>query len=471
MATSSIMPRQGRRSIPAPQVPCLVHWLCFMCLVACGSLSQLGFAHGIRGSQRVGMKQVAQRFSRKREDFPKELPGENPVLEARILTSRIKQTRSPEELIDILDEAAVDSPFFNCIHASAAYTRLAALKKRLSPTDWDNPVIFKLHARVQDMVLQDRLDEQGTANILWSIAKLSDRFRIPTELLDDLVKSWPAKAEGMIPQHLSNSLWASAQLKEAAPDVLLVVPTIVTQITKKAKGMNPQHLSNSIWACGQLQGVAPEVLQAVPAIIAQIPGKAKDMIPQQLSNSLWACGQLKGHAPKVLEIVPALLAEVSLKIKDMKAQEMQDSLQALVPLQELVPEVARPSVDIVRSAATRITTLLPRLRGKDFSIAVPVAVWACASLGVYHEELLLSVAQHLGSRKKLSRLPAYSLCALAWSYQILDAEDDFTQNEFAGLLQSVASSRGFSEADVESTKLGHLKWNCAVLGTHGPVQS
>lgn len=85
---------------------------------------------------------------------------------------------------------------------------------------------------------------------------------------------------------------------------------------------------------------------------------------------------------------------------------------------------------------------------------------------MYHEELLLSVAQHLGSRKQLSKLRGFGLCALAWSYQVLDAEDDF--EDFKDLLMSQATRRGFSEADIESTRLGHLKWNHA-LGELGHV--
>eukprot|EP00438_Fugacium_kawagutii_P012575 Skav200196 [mRNA] locus=scaffold623:81501:81764:+ [translate_table: standard] len=77
-------------------------------------------------------------FSWKREELPKELPGEVAESEARILTSRMKQSRSPEDLIDILDRT-VDRPFFNKIHASAACTQLAALKQRLQCSDWDGP--------------------------------------------------------------------------------------------------------------------------------------------------------------------------------------------------------------------------------------------------------------------------------------------------------------------------------------------
>eukprot|EP00438_Fugacium_kawagutii_P002198 Skav220753 [mRNA] locus=scaffold6504:34656:35498:- [translate_table: standard] len=278
----------------------------------------------------------------------------------------------------------------------------------------------------------------------------------------------PAKAEGMKPQELSNSLWACAQLKEGAPHVLQIVPAVSAEIPSKAEGMTPQELSNSLWTCAQLKEIAPCVLQIVPAVSAEIPSKAKDMTPQHLSNCLWAALHLEDDEPEVLKIVLPVTTEVSIKIQDMKPQELANSLQALVPLQELVPEIARlvadndGEEDIIRNAIGHFAALLPQLSGKDLSIAVPTVVWACAKLGVYPADgFLVSVSDHLGSRRKLSKLPRFNLCALAWSYQVLDASDDF--KDFKGVLKAVVRKRGCSEADVESTKLGHLKWKYALV--------
>ena len=113
----------------------------------------------------------------------------------------------------------------------------------------------------------------------------------------------------------------------------------------------------------------------------------------------------------------------------------------------------------MRSAAKHLNTLLPGLTGKDLNVDVPAVVWACAKTGVYHPELLASVAQRFGSRAKLSRLKDFGLCALSWSYQLLDRENDFV--EFWKLLKGETQRRGLSEADVESSRLGYLKWNRA----------
>ena len=316
---------------------------------------------------------------------------------------------SAEKLIEVLDRA-VDEAVFNFIHASAAYTQLVKLKqkRRPQPRDWDGPVLLRLHARVEDMMVQDQLPARELSNVLWGLAQLSERFSIPTQLLAALVKSVPAKVKGM-----------------NAFDLL--------------------------------------VLEAVPVIVAQIPDKAPDMIPQHLSNCLWASAQLKDEVPKVLEIVPAMVGEISLKINDMVPQALSNSLEALLPLQDQVPEVegflaAGGRVDdILSAAAVRLNTLLPNLRGKDFSFTVPVVVWACAKAGVYYGESLGSVARRLGSRTKLSFFPDFGVCALSWSYQVLDTEDEC--NDFKTLLGSEATKRGLSEATVRSCQFGRSGWN------------
>ena len=408
---------------------------------------------------RAAQRQVAQRFSRKPQPTRSVQEDADEKREVKRLTSRMKKAPSAKELVKVLD-AAMDGLYFDFIHASAAYTQLVALKRRqcLEQTDWKSPALLRLHAQVEDMALQDQLNAQASANVLWSLAQLSERFSVPTQLLAALVKSVPTKVKGMNAQGISNIFWASAKVKDVAPVMLEMVPAIVAQIPKKAKDMDAQGLSNCLWASAQLKDVAPDVLEAVPAIVTQIPGKAQDMIPQHLSNCLFACAQLKDEVLKVVEIVPAIVGEISLKISDMSPQQLSNSLEALVLLHDSVPEVevflkdGGSMDDIMRSAAARLNTLLPRIRGKDFSFTVPVVVWACAMAEMYDDELLDSVATRLGSRTKLSALPDFGVCALSWSYQVLDTDDDF--EDFKALLMSETKKRGFSEAIVQSCPLG-----------------
>ena len=376
MATSDAMPRRPRRFHRV--VPCLL--LCAAWLV----VHQLNFVQGVAlHGTRAAQRQLAQRFSQKGQQAPGQR-DEDGKAEARRLTSSIKKVHSAEKLIEVLD-GAVDGPIFNFFHASAAYTQLERLNRRkcLQKTDWDSPVLFRLHTRVENMILKDQLDAQGAANILWTIARLSDRFSVPTQLLAALVNS--------------------------------------------------------------------------------VPTKVTDMNTFDLSNCLWAVAQLKDDVKKVLECVPAIVAEIPLKIKGMNAQDLSNNAEALVLLRDSVPEVegflaaGGNMDDILRSAAVRLNTLLSRISGKDLSFAVPVILWACAKAEVYDGELLGAVARHLGSRTKLSALPDFGVCALSWSYQVLDTDGDF--EDFKALLMSETEKRGFSEADVQSCQRGRSGWN------------
>ena len=147
-----------------------------------------------------------RRFSRKRQPTRSAQEDADEKAEVKRLTVRMKKAPSAKELVKVLD-AAMDGLYFDFIHASAAYTQLVTLKRRqcLEQTDWESPALLRLHARVEDMALQGQLNAQASANVLWSIVQLFDRFSIPTKLLIALLKSVPTKVKGMDAQELSNS--------------------------------------------------------------------------------------------------------------------------------------------------------------------------------------------------------------------------------------------------------------------------
>lgn len=135
-------------------------------------------------------------------------------------------------------------------------------------------------------------------------------------------------------------------------------------------------------------------------------------------------------------------------------------MDALILLQESAPGLSDEHEDgIVWSAAARLNTLIPELAGNDLIIAVPAVIWACAVVAVQHDELLASAALRFGSQSAVSGLKDFGLCALSWAYQVLDVENDFA--DFRTLLKSEIDRRDLSEADVESSRFGHLKWNRA----------
>ena len=109
--------------------------------------------------------------------------------------------------------------------------------------------------------------------------------------------------------------------------------------------------------------------------------------------------------------------------------------------------------------ATRFSALLPTLKGKSLQFDIPLVVWACARVKLYHEKLLVSVAERLKSGRNLKTLPDWGLCALLWSYDVLDPEGQLA--EFKNTLESERVRRGLSDSDVSISALGYFEWNRA----------
>ena len=200
--------------------------------------------------------------------------------------------------------------------------------------------------------------------------------------------------------------------------------------------------------------------------MTQIQEKANGMIPQEISNSLWAATRLRDDAPEVLEVVPALVEEIPCKQASFDSQAICNCLEALILLRDSVPEVgnflaALPNSkkDFVGFTASRFSTLLPTLKGKSLQFDIPVVVWACARFKRYHEKLLDSVAQRLKSGRDLKTLPDWGICALLWSYDVLDPNGRFA--EFKHVLASERDRRNLSDVDVSESQWGYFDWNRA----------
>jgi hypothetical protein len=218
--------------------------------------------------------------------------------------------------------------------------------------------------------------------------------------------------------------------------------------------MKAQELSNSLWAAATLKEGAPDALKMVPTLANQVPMIAKDMNAQNVSNSLWAAATLKEAAPDVLKMVPTLANQLPGILKHMNAQEVSNTLVALVLLQGSVPEVYAllSKRDFAMKAANHFAHLFPEMNDADLHFAVPSVVWSCAKVGVHHDELLTSVSQLFGSRKKCSKLTDWSVCALEWSYKVLDLKKRF--KDLDKTLKTVIRSRGLSESDVQNSQHG-----------------
>eukprot|EP00438_Fugacium_kawagutii_P035522 Skav228078 [mRNA] locus=scaffold5285:51312:52013:- [translate_table: standard] len=225
--------------------------------------------------------------------------------------------------------------------------------------------------------------------------------------------------------------------------------------------MNAQDVSNNLWSVATLKDAAPDALKMIPTLAAQVDVVVKSMTAQHVSNSLWAAATLKDAAPDLLESVPALLTYLHRTVPRMNAQNISNSLASFVLLQDSVSEVSslvspsrvgKHNRNTASEMVQRFKAFLPTMTEADWRLGAPTVVWASAKLGVDDEELLASVSEHFGSKKKCSPLSDWSVCVLQWSCNALDSTERF--KGFHKTLNAVIRSRGLSESDVQRSQYG-----------------
>ena len=288
----------------------------------------------------------------------------------RMLSAKIKKVETAAELLDLVGRS-VDEPVFNYIHAAAAYASLGNFRKRglLRVKDVDSDVLVRLGQRLQGMLLRREVGTLALANIFW----------------------------------------AAASLFSDIPAVLKTVPAVAEQIPCRAADMIPQHLSNSLGAAARLQDVAPEVLKCVPALVEQIPCKACEMTPLHLSESLLALKDL-ADASLVPQAVQALVQQIQPQVECMKSKELANTAEALAFFGESFPIVQLRS--IVAASAKQLRHILPRLKGEQLMLDVPVVLRACMRSDVVDQRLLVPVAERFSCQRSVASLPPWHLCAL-----------------------------------------------------------
>ncbi|MGI2030279.1 DUF1601 domain-containing protein [Endozoicomonas acroporae] len=222
------------------------------------------------------------------------------------------------------------------------------------------------------------IDAQGSANLLWAMAKLVDNGleleKTPRlkEAAATLLPKVKTKAESkeekdhFIPQHISNLLWAVAKLVdnglEKTPKLKGAVAALLPHVTTNAESkeekdhFKPQEVVNLLWAMAKLvdNGLelenAAKLKEAVAALLPQVKTKAESNAEkdhfnaQHIANLLWAVAKLvdKGleleKTPKLKEALVALLPQVKTKAESteekdhFKPQEVTNLLWALAKL-------------------------------------------------------------------------------------------------------------------------------------------
>ena len=153
------------------------------------------FSRGVRRSRRLSKRAEAQGV---RPGSGGNGGNRGKKAEAKRLTVSMREAKSAEEFVNVLEEA-VDGPIFNYFHASAAYTRLTMWKRRgeLLVGDKTTLLLDRLNHRVKEMVAEDELNPQACANVLWSIAHLSDVLTNALDVVPAMAAQIPLKAKDL----------------------------------------------------------------------------------------------------------------------------------------------------------------------------------------------------------------------------------------------------------------------------------
>ncbi|MBO9497318.1 DUF1601 domain-containing protein, partial [Thalassotalea sp. G20_0] len=276
------------------------------------------------------------------------------------------------------------------------------------------------------------IDAQGTANLLWAVAKLVDnglQLEKTPKLKEAVVGLLPhvqTKAESkeekdyFIPQHITNLLRALAKLVgnglklEKTPKLKETVAALLPHVKTKAESKEEkdhfkrQEVANLLWALAKLvdNGLelekTPKLKEAVAALLPHVKTKAKSkeeqdhFKPQEVANLLWAVVKLVDNGlklektPKLKEVVAALLYQVTTKAKSkeekdhFKPQEVANLLWAVAKLVEngLKPEKTPKLKEVVAALLYQVTTKAKSKEEKDHFKPQEVAnlLWAVAKL-------------------------------------------------------------------------------------------
>ncbi|WP_422447673.1 MULTISPECIES: RAP domain-containing protein [unclassified Endozoicomonas] len=252
---------------------------------------------------------------------------------------------------------------------------------------------------------KDRFIPRHIANLLWAVAKLVDNGleleKTPKlkEVVAALLLHVKTKAESkeekdhFCSQGTANLLWAlaklvengldlekTAQLKEAIAALLPHVK-IKAESKEEKDHCKPQEVANLLWAMAKLldNGLkkTPKFREAMAALLANVTTKAKSkeekdhFIPQHISNLLWAMARLVDNGlelektPKLKEVVVALLPHVKAKAES-KEEKDRFNTQATINLLWALAKLVDKGLELEKTGPLNeaLATLLPHVKTK-----------------------------------------------------------------------------------------------------------
>ena len=355
------------------------------------------------------------------------------------------------------------------------------------------------------------IDAQGTANLLWVVAKLVDngleleKTLKLKEAVAALLPHVKTKAESkeekdqFKPQDVTNLLWAVAKLVdnglelEKIAQLKEVVAALLPHVETKAESkeekdhFKPQEVAILLWAVAKLvdNGLelekTPKLKEAVAALLPYVQTKAESkndhFNAQGTANLLWAVAKLVDNGlelektPKLKEAVAALLPYVKTKAESkndhFNAQGTANLLWALAKLVDNWLELEKTA-----KLKEAVAALLPHVKikaeskeEKDHFKPQEVAnlLWAFAKLvdnGLELEKkwklkeavaaLLPHVKTKVESKEEKDHFNTQGTVNLLWALAKLGEaiELNLVQSTFDSLVNSISENPQLSQQDI-----------------------
>ncbi|MBO9497100.1 DUF1601 domain-containing protein [Thalassotalea sp. G20_0] len=347
------------------------------------------------------------------------------------------------------------------------------------------------------------IDAQGTANLLWVLAKLADNgleLENAAKLKEAVAALLPhvkTKAESkeekdhFKPQEVTNMLWALAKLidngleLEKTAKLKETVVMLLSHVKTKAESkggkdhFNTQGTANLLWAMAKMvdNGLekTPKLNEAVAALLPHVKTKAEskeekdNFRPQGAANLLWALAKLVDNGlelektTKLKEVMAALLVHVKTKAES-KQEKDHFKPQEVANLLWAVAKLVDNGLEKTPKLKGTVAVLLPLVRIKAESKeekdhfspqGVTNLLWALAKL--------VDNGLELEKTPKLKEIMAALLPHVKTKAEPKEDKDHFKRQQVANLLWAVAK---LVDNGLGLEKTPKLKETVAVLLPH-----
>ncbi|MBO9494272.1 DUF1601 domain-containing protein [Thalassotalea sp. G20_0] len=291
-------------------------------------------------------------------------------------------------------------------------------------------LLTRVKTKAESKEEKDHFHSQGTANLLWALAKLVEN--------------------GLDPEK-------TAQLKEAVAALLPHVK-IKTESKEEKDHFKPQEVANLLWAMAKLldNGLkleeTPKLREAVAALLANVKTKAESkeekdhFIPQHIANLLWAVARLVDNGlalektPKLKEVVVALLPHVKAKAESKEEKDLFNT-QAITNLLWALAKLVENGLELEKTWQLNeaVAALLRRAKNKaelkarkDHFNARHIAnlLWAVAKL--------VDKGLELEKAPKLTEAVAVLLSHVKTKAESKEQKDHFIPQHISNLLWAMA---------------------------------